>query len=166
MAEMINRKKLIVDKKFQYSFIKKNIQLLLFTFLLIFIVISLWEKFQVEQGFLLRPPENREIINWAKINHVGLDSAEFMRQFILRAKVYTFFQLLWKPMALVLVINVLVLFIANVYYSNTIAGPIHHLTMLLERRLKGENIEALHFRKNDAFYDLAELINKTLDLKK
>jgi len=165
---MKDRKILIVDKTFQYSFIKKNILLMLFTFLLIFIVLSIWEKLQVRQGFLLRPPQNGEIIAWAKANNVSEGSAEFLRQFILRAKVYTFYQLLWMPMLLVMVINVIVLVIANIYYSNTIIGPIYRLKMFLERKIKGEEIEPLHFRKNDAFYDLAELVNKAcnIDIKK
>ncbi|MCB4791102.1 MAG: hypothetical protein LHV68_04360 [Elusimicrobia bacterium] len=162
---MKERKLLIVDKKFQYAFIKKNLILMFFTFLLIFAVLSIWEKFQVRQGFLLRPPENSEIVEWAKANHIDVNSAEFMRQFIQRAKVYTFFQLLWKPMALVLVINVLVLIIANIYYSHTIAGPIHHLKMMLESKIRGEVIEPVHFRKDDAFHDLAEVINKAFGLK-
>ena len=136
-----------------------------FTFLLIFIILSAWEKFQVNQGFLLRPPQNSEIIAWAKANNVRQDSAEFMRQFILKAKVYTYFQLLWKPMALVLVINVIVLVIANIYYSNAIVGPIYRLKLLLEQKIRGENVEALHFRRNDAFHELAELINNVMKLK-
>jgi methyl-accepting chemotaxis protein len=162
---MNGRKILIVDKKFQYTFITKNLILLCFTFFLIFAVIGLWEKYQVNQGFLLRPPENAQIIAWAKANNVDMNSAEFMRQFILQAKVYTFFQLLWQPMAIVLIINALVLILANIYYSNTIVGPIYRLKALLERKIRGEKVEPLHFRKNDAFHELAELINKTLGLK-
>lgn len=163
---MNDRKILIVDKKFQYSFITKNLILLCFTFFLIFAVISMWEKYQVKQGFLLSPPENTQIIAWAKANNVDVNSAEFMRQFILQAKVYTFFQLLWQPMVIVLVLNALILIIANVYYSNTIVGPIYRLKALLEKKIRGEKVEPLHFRKNDEFHDLAELINKTFECKK
>ena len=163
---MKDRKTLIVDKTFQYSFIKKNILLMLFTFLLIFIALTVWEKLQVSQGFLLRPPQNGEIVEWAKANNVSEGSAEYLRQFILRAKVYTFYQLLWIPLAIVMVINVIVLIIANIYYSNTIIGPIYRLKMFLERKIRGEEVEPLHFRKNDAFHDLAELVNQACGSKK
>jgi len=39
-----------------------------------------------------------------------------------------------------MVINVIVLVIANIYYSNTIIGPIYRLKMFLERKIRGEEV--------------------------
>jgi methyl-accepting chemotaxis protein len=155
----------IVDPKFQIKFILKNLLLLLITFVMLFGALKVWEKYQVNQGFLLRPPTNSSVVAWARQNNVPLDSADFLREFIHRAQVYTFFDLLWKPMLLILLINILILIVANIYYSHKIIGPIHRLKNELERKLSGEEIPAIRFRKNDPFQELAELINKVLKLK-
>ncbi|MGA2090842.1 MAG: hypothetical protein ABSH12_05200 [Endomicrobiales bacterium] len=159
------RKVLIVDAKFQTDFIVKNLLLLVIAFIMIFATIKIWDRCQVSQGFLLRPPPNSTVVAWAQKNNVPVDSAQFLREFIREAKVYTFFDLLWKPLFVVLIINVLILVIANIYYSHKIIGPIHRLKNELERKLDGQEISSIRFRKNDPFHDLAELINKVLQLK-
>ena len=159
------RKKYIVDKSFQYGLILKNLVMLFFTFALIVAVLFVWEKYQTKQGFLIRLPQNSAVIAWAKENNVSPGSAEFMQQFIKMSTVYTFFDLLWKPLALVFALNLLILTAANIYYSNKIAGPIYRLKNELERKLNGEEVEPVFFRKNDAFHDLAVLINRFMDLQ-
>ncbi|MCX5777890.1 MAG: hypothetical protein NTU66_01510 [Elusimicrobia bacterium] len=159
------RKIFIVDRKFQGNFIFKNLLLLVIAFVMLFGAIKVWEKYQVNQGFLLRPPQNSSVVAWAQQNNVPLDSAQFLREFIRRAQVFTFFDLIWKPLLLVLLINILILVIANIYYSHKIAGPIFRLKSQLQRKLNGEDIPAIRFRKNDPFQELAELINKVLQLK-
>jgi len=162
---MAMRKKYIVDKNFQYDLIFKNLIMLFFTFALIVAMLFVWEKYQTKQGFLIRLPQNSVVVAWAKENNVSPGSAEFMQQFIKMSTVYTFFNLLWKPLTLVFVLNVLILTAANIYYSNKIAGPIHRLKNELERKLNGEDVDPVFFRKNDAFHDLALLINKLMEMK-
>jgi methyl-accepting chemotaxis protein len=159
---MKKRKQLIVDKKFQYSLVLNNLILLFITFALIAVALLVWENYQTKQGFLIRLPQNSEVVTWAKANNVKTDSAQFLTQFIRMAKVYTFFDLLWKPLAAMLVLNVIILIIANLYFSNTIVGPIHRLKDVLERKLRGEAVEPVAFRKNDEFHDLAELVNQVI----
>lgn len=157
------RKRFIVDKKLQYSIITKNLLLLALTFAMIAAVLFAWEKYQTRQGFLIRLPQNSTVNSWARENSITVGSAEYMRQFIKMAKVYTFFDLLWKPLALVLFLNALILVAASMYFSNSIAGPIHRLKAVLKKRLEGGETETVHFRKNDAFGELAELVNKVLE---
>ncbi|MBN1622202.1 MAG: hypothetical protein JW871_06390 [Endomicrobiales bacterium] len=156
------RTKFIIDKKFQYSFFLRNLTLLFFTFFLIFITIFVWKVYEVKQGFLLKPPTASEMEAWAEENKIDITSPEYLRQYMLKAKVYTYFQLLWKPLLAILLLNVLILFIANIYYSHRIVGPIFRLKRMLERKTKGEEVNPIFFRKNDNFHDLAELINKIL----
>ncbi|MBN1822820.1 MAG: hypothetical protein JW803_00715 [Endomicrobiales bacterium] len=156
------RKSLLVDKKFQYSIIVGNVILLAVMFFTILIAVLVWEKYQVKQGFLLRPPPNSEVIAWAQSNNVKENSVEFLTQFIKMAKVYTFFDLIWKPMLIVFLINIVILVTANLYYTNKIAGPIYRLKTLLEKKLAGDEVEPIKFRKGDAFHELALLINKVL----
>lgn len=162
---MHKRWTLLIDKKFQYRFIRQNIVLLVFTFALIALALVVWQKFETEQGFLLRPPTNAQVIKWAKENNVRPDSAEFSQQFLRQAKVYTFFQLLWKPLLVVLLINVLVVVLANIYYSHKIIGPIYRIKKVLNEKLEGKEIQAIHFRDGDHFHDLGEILNKLLSLK-
>lgn len=162
---MKQRKRYIVDSRLQYSIIGKNILLLLFTFALIAATLFFWEKMQTKQGFLIRLPQNSEVAAWAQENNVRVDSAEFLRQFIKMARVYTFFDLLWKPLAAVLLLNIIILIAANVYLTNKIAGPIHRLKIVLQNKLDGVETEPVHFRKNDEFSDLAELVNRVLEQK-
>jgi methyl-accepting chemotaxis protein len=156
------RRILIVDKKFQYAFILRNLALLLIAFVMIFAFIKIWEKRQTEQGFLLRPPPNYEMIAWAQQNNIEIGSAAFLQGFIEKARVYTFFGLLWQPLAAILIINVIILVIANIYHSHRIAGPIHRLKKVLEQKLNGENVAPVRFRENDSFQELADVVNKLI----
>lgn len=157
---MTPRKVLIVNKQFQYSYIFKNLMMLLVAFAMIFGAIKVWEKYTVKQGFFLHPPANAEVVAWAKANNVDINSAEFMRHFIEAAKVYTFFDILWKPLAGVLVLNVIILIIANIYYSHRIAGPIHRIKLTLEQKMRGEHYGPISFRKKDEFQEVAEMLNR------
>lgn len=159
------RSVLIVDPKFQVRFILKNLLLMLVAFGMVFGAIKVWERYQLKQGFLLRPPANAEIAAWARQNNVRPDSAAFLQEFLRRAKVYTFFDLLWRPLVVVMMFNAFILIVANVYYSHKIIGPIYRLKNELERKCRGEDIPPVRFRKDDPFQELADVINKTLDLK-
>jgi len=161
---MATRKRFIVDKKFQYNLIFKNLVLLVITFAFIAAALLVWERHQLKQGFLIRLPQNPEVVAWARANNVSTGSAEFVKQFLKMAKVYTFFELLWKPLLAALAFNVIIMIGANVYYSNKIAGPISRLKEVLRKRLDGGSIEPVYFRKNDAFKELAELVNKVLEI--
>jgi hypothetical protein len=140
----------------------KNMLLMLVTFLLIFIVMGIWENYQTRQGFLLRPPTNEQVMQWAKDHNVTPDNPEYSKQFLLQAKVYTFFELMWKPLVVVLLLNVLVLLTANIYYSNRIVGPIHRLKKVLKKKIEGQQIYPVSFREGDPFQELAELTNQVL----
>jgi hypothetical protein len=51
---------------------------------------------------------------------------------------------------------------AGVYLTHQLAGPIFKLQAELKKYHAGEQIPALRFRKNDAFQELPELINKLI----
>jgi methyl-accepting chemotaxis protein len=156
----------VVNKRFQYAFVARNLFLLIVAFAMVFLAISLWERYQVKQGFLLRPPSNSEITAMARASNIEPGSAAYYQLFLTRAKVYTFFDILWKPLAGVLILNIIILIAANIFYSYRIAGPIHRLKKVLLQRLNGEPVEAIRFRKNDEFQELADLMTRVLDKKK
>lgn len=160
------RKRFIIDKQLQHSFIFTNLIILSVTVLLIFLAIIVWNKYRFNQGFLLQPPSNEEVVAWAEEHDVEVDSAEFWQQFLMQAKVYTFFDLIWKPIVIIFVINTVILILGNIVYSHRIAGPIYRLKKLLHQKLEGKSIEPIAFRKNDAFHDLADLMNRVLMLER
>lgn len=162
---MHERKTYIVDRPFQFSFIVKNLLLLVLAFSMVFLAIHLWEKHQVKQGFLLRPPQNSEVRMWASQHGIREGSPEYLQLFLTRAKVYTYFDLLWKPLLGVLLINILIMVALNVYYSHKIAGPVFRLKKTLRQKLDGQAVEPVRFRKNDEFQELADLVNQLMEKK-
>jgi nitrogen fixation/metabolism regulation signal transduction histidine kinase len=160
---MHERKNYFIDRKFQVSFIIKNLVLLVFTFATVFLAISEWERHQVKQGFLLRPPTNSEVHVWAAAHDIQPGSAEYVQLFLSRAKVYTFFDLMWKPMTAVLLFNVIVLIAANIYYSHRIAGPVYRMKKVVQQKLDGQKVEPIRFRKDDEFQELADLVNRLME---
>ena len=162
------KRKYMINKKFQYSFIFRNIIFLLLSFLFVFSIMLVWNMAKFRQGFLIQPPKNEIIEEWARENHVEPGSAEYAYQFILQAKTYTFFDITWKPLLVVFIINAVFLSLANFYYSHKIVGPIFRLNNYFERWIKREETKPLIFRKTDKFeyHHLAENINKALEISR
>ena len=160
------KRKYMINKKFQYTFIFRNILFLLLSFILVFTIMLIWNASKFRQGFLLQPPKNEIIEEWAKENNVEPGSSEYAYQFILQAKTYTFFDLAWKPMLVVFVINAVFLALANIYYSHKIAGPIFRLNTFFDKWMIKEEIKPLAFRETDEYlyHQLAEKINKALKI--
>jgi hypothetical protein len=164
----LTKRKYLIDKKFQYSFILRNIIFLLLSFILVFCIMLMWNVAKFRQGFLIQPPTNGQVEEWAKENNVEPGSGEYAYQFILQAKTYTFFDITWKPLLVVFLLNAAFLSLANVYYSHKIAGPIYKLNLFFEKLIKNKEVETLTFRKTDRYEykKLAEKINKALEIIK
>jgi hypothetical protein len=164
---LFTKRKYLIDKKFQFSFIFRNFIFLLVSFLLVFGIMLVWNVAKFRQGFLIQPPKNEQIEEWAKKNNVDPGSGEYAYQFILQAKTYTFFDITWKPLLVVFVLDALFLSLANVYYSHKIAGPIFRLKMYFEGLSRDKESKPLTFRKTDRYeyQQLAKTINKALENK-
>ena len=70
--------------------------------------------------------------------------------------------------SLVIITSVLLVYI-GLRFSHHVAGPIYKMEETIDRMVKGEKVELLHFRKSDSVNDLAEkfnLIIKKLRLSK
>jgi len=161
------RRTYIINKKFQYSFILRNMMFLLITFILIFLLMFFWNIAKFRQGFLIQPPNNEYVEEWAGEHNVAPDSAEYAYQFIIQARTYTFFDLTWKPLLIVFILSAVVLFISNIYYSHKIAGPMYRLKIFLQQKINNEELEPIRFRKtdNEEFHELAAKINEALKLR-
>ena len=167
--ELMSRKIIknyIIDKEFQIAYIMRNVALLSVIVVSVAVVFIAWNHYKIHQGFLLRPPSGEQVINWAKANNVPRDSGTFAYQFMVQAKTYTFFDLLWKPLTLVLLANLVILTFTGLYFSYKIAGPIYHMKNLLRDKIAGKPVTQLEFRKHDPFHELSALVNQAMNLEK
>ncbi|OGS03852.1 MAG: hypothetical protein A2339_00745 [Elusimicrobia bacterium RIFOXYB12_FULL_50_12] len=155
----------IVDKEFQYSFILRNILFLVFTLVFLGALIVGWNAIKFKQGFLLKLPPAEQVAQWAVENGVSSESAEYTNQFILQAKPYTFVDLIWRPVIVVLAADIIFLIIYGLYYSKKIAGPVYRLKQAMRDKIEGRKTERLIYRKSDPFHELEELANKALELE-
>ena len=159
-------KNYIVDKEFQIAYIARNLSLLAMIIISVAVLFIVWNHFKIHQGFLLRPPSGEQVISWAKANNVPQDSGQFAYQFMLQAKAYTFFELLWRPLTAVLIGNFVILIFTGIYFSYRIAGPIYRMKNLLRDKIEGKPVTQLEFRKDDPFHELSDLVNKAMNLEK
>ncbi len=160
--EKKSRTTIFINKGFQFRYIARNLAVLVIGFAFILFFAKLWGHYQERQGFLFQLPSNEAVMAWAQANNVSPESAEFARQFIVDAKVHTLFDLLWKPLLVILLLNAALLVVVNSISSHRIAGSLHRIKTDLERSLNGEQVESIRTRKNDEFQELVEVINKAL----
>lgn len=67
---------------------------------------------------------------------------------------------------LVVAINVFLILVWALVYSNKMAGPVFNMKRTIDNYLKGEKTARIHLRKGDYFDDLADKINKLMDNNK
>ncbi len=60
-------------------------------------------------------------------------------------------------------LTLIITWIAALYLSHRIAGPVYHINRVLDERLAGNKEIRIHTRKNDFFSDLVKKINALLD---
>lgn len=152
--------KYLIDKEFQYSYILSSLLLLFFVVASTFAVIIIWNKFRFFHGYLVSPPSTDELLVWAQQNNVRTDSMEFACQYIAQAKPYTFYEIIFRPVLVIFLVNVIVITLASLYISYRIAGPLHGLKQALRRKVETGNIDKpLAIRKGDPFHELTSLAN-------
>lgn len=154
----------IIDKEFQYSYIKRDILLLLFLVISIGAIVVGWNNYRFKRAYLINPPSSEDLLQWANKYNIKTDSVEFACQFIIQAEQHTFFDLIWRPLLALFIANFLILLISGIYFSYKIAGPIYRLKKILKSKIEGQQIGPIVFRKGDPFQELADLINKAFDL--
>jgi len=64
-----------------------------------------------------------------------------------------------RSLVSLVMITVILLAYIGVRFSHHIAGPVYKIEETIDKIAKGEEVEPLHFRKNDSVKDLAEKFN-------
>lgn len=156
------RRRFIINKDFQHKFIARNLMFIIIAGVLVTGIIILWNTVQFKQGFLTRLPSNEAVAAWAAERHLTPASAAYWQHFIEEAELYTFFSLLWKPVAAALAVLAVLVFIFSVFYSHAIAGPIHRIMDALNAHDAGKPFSPVTLRKGDHFQDLAAAVNRAM----
>ena len=159
-------KSYIVDREFQYAYVARNLILLVLMLASVAVAVVVWNHYQFKQGYLLQPPTGEQVITWAAANNVSPASQEFAYQYMTQARPYSFFDILWKPLLIVLLINLVILTISGFYFSYKIAGPIYRMKNMLRDQISGKRVTPLIFRKTDPFHELSALVTEAMDLDK
>jgi len=78
-------------------------------------------------------------------------------------KTYNAFDLFWKPILFISLLNLIIIVIFSLFYSHSMAGPIHNIKESLRELTEGGTPKAIRIRKSDQFQDLAELLNEVIE---
>lgn len=73
------------------------------------------------------------------------------------------FQLFWRPIVFVSGLNLLLVILFSLFYSHSMAGPIHKMRMELRDMASGGTIRPIRVRKNDQFQELVDDLNLLIE---
>ncbi|MEQ9364135.1 MAG: hypothetical protein RIF32_07835 [Leptospirales bacterium] len=82
---------------------------------------------------------------------------------IVPGKGYTAFALYWPPVLIMSGINLILILVFGLFYSHSMAGPIHNIQQALRALIDGEEPRPIRIRKGDQFQELANLMNQLIE---
>ncbi|XPV77596.1 MAG: hypothetical protein ACNI27_06690 [Desulfovibrio sp.] len=137
------RKRLIIDKNFQYDLIKKLC--LLIVIFVVFALIILSVVYHIFGSVAVSGPDPFYFVSDSTLQKVS-DSP-------------TAFDLMWPVLTLCIVIVGLITIIYGVYLSHNMAGPLYRLRLELKKMTEGDYSGKMTLRENDAFQSLVHDVN-------
>lgn len=78
---------------------------------------------------------------------------------------YNAFELYWIPVVTLSMAYLIVVTVFGLFYSHSMAGPVHNMKVNLERMIQGEEVKPIRIRKGDQFQDLVSLLNEFIEKK-
>ena len=78
-------------------------------------------------------------------------------------KAYNAFELYWKPILFISVVNLIILIVFSLFYSHSMAGPIYNIKRTLREMIQTGEVKKIKVRKTDQFQDLVEVINEYIE---
>ncbi len=78
-------------------------------------------------------------------------------------KFYNAFDLFWKPILFVSILDLLLIVLFSLFYSHSMAGPIHNIKNSLQDLIDGKTARPIKIRKGDQFQELADLLNAVIE---
>jgi hypothetical protein len=80
-------------------------------------------------------------------------------------KAYNAFDLYWKPIVFISVVNLILIITFSLFYSHSMAGPIYNIKRTLREMMETGETKQIKIRKTDQFQDLVEVINQYIEFK-
>lgn len=163
---MNKRRVFIIDSRFQYNFIARNLAMILITAVFAFVLLVVWNVFRFNQDFLMLTPSAEQLLRWAKEHNLPTDGIDVASQFIAQAKRHSFAYLVTVPLVVAVLLNALLSVFTSIYFSHHMAGPLHRIKNALRDKLDGKAPDPIVLRNGDMFGDLARLVNEVLESDK
>lgn len=154
------RWKYYIDKKFQNQFMLRFSVIILIV--LAFTLGILWllrenpYALLIEEGGLLYSMNPEKTIQCLQENGEVIPLPT-------PVKSYNAFQLYWKPILFISVVNLIILIVFSLFYSHSMAGPIYNIKRTLKEMMENGEVKKIRIRKNDQFQDLVEVINNYIE---
>ncbi|MCB1325179.1 MAG: hypothetical protein H7A21_09995 [Spirochaetales bacterium] len=77
-------------------------------------------------------------------------------------KFYNALQLYWRPIVLMSMVNLILIVVFGLFYSHSMAGPIHNIKESLRDMIGGSPPREIQIRKGDQFQEVVDLLNQLI----
>lgn len=142
-----------IDRDFQNQFMMR--------FALVIVLIAV---IALGALWLLRSEEYRLLPGGAgMLVSIDLEQTEASGGAIVPDTYYSAFTLYWPPVVIMSGINLILILVFGLFYSHSMAGPIHNIKQSLRAMINGEQPRPVRIRKGDQFQELADLINQLIE---
>ena len=161
-AKKSTRWRYYIDKPFQNTFMLRFAAIIL-----VILVVAIGVLFLVRtnsfNGMLL-PGNDNPVLYEIKIIERLDDQGKKIEEPAPR-RAYNAFDLYWPPIVVISLLNLVLVTIFGLFYSHSMAGPIHNIKQSLQEMIDGGEIKPIKIRKGDQFQDLAGILNQFIEKK-
>jgi hypothetical protein len=156
------RWKYYIDKKFQNQFMLRFSVIILLV--LLFTLGILWVLKENPYTLLLREGGVLYSMSSDKTIQCVQENGEVI-ELPTPIKAYNAFDLYWKPIVFISVVNLILIITFSLFYSHSMAGPIYNIKRTLREMMETGETKQIKIRKTDQFQDLVEVINQYIEFK-
>jgi hypothetical protein len=156
------RWKYYIDKKFQNQFMLRFSVIILLV--LVFTLGILWVLKENPYTLLLREGGVLYSMSSDKTIQCVQENGEVI-ELPTPIKAYNAFELYWKPIVFISVVNLILVITFSLFYSHSMAGPIYNIKRTLREMMETGETKQIKIRKTDQFQDLVEVINQYIEFK-
>ncbi len=149
-----------IDRKFQ------NIFILRFSAIVVLVVaFTLGILWMIrENPYALLSDEGGVLISMSTENTLTCESPDGgTLQMGVPGKIFNAFDLYWRPIVFVSSINLVLLVVFGLFYSHSMAGPIHNIRRSLQEMAAGGQVRPIRIRKGDQFQELVDDLNMLIE---
>ena len=150
-----------IDKEFQNRFMLRFALVLVIIFGLTLGGLFLLSQKAYDSNLL--PGEGYSVLVGMDIPDA--DSGTTPDDMLVPREFFNAYQLYWPVIVVLSAINLIVVTVFGLFYSHSMAGPVHNMKINLQRMIDGEEVKPIRIRKGDQFQDLVALLNEFIEKK-